>query len=230
MDIISDAGSIGRVVVVAKDRDVLAVPRCDLQHQGNEMGFRGVVLTSRFTGPRGIEIPQACKAQTLGLRQPVERSLKCPFGFTVGAPRRNRCLLIPLVLQVAAGHREHITIFGDDYDTPDGTCIRDYIHVVDLAEAHILALQALEQGDRVYNLGNGEGFSVRQVIETARAVTGATIPEQRGTRRAGDPARLVASSDRIRDELGWAPQFPALEQIIDSAWRWHQRHPDGYPD
>jgi UDP-glucose 4-epimerase len=138
--------------------------------------------------------------------------------------------LIPLVLQVAAGHREHITIFGDDYDTPDGTCIRDYIHVVDLAEAHILALQALEQGDRVYNLGNGEGFSVRQVIETARAVTGATIPEQRGTRRAGDPARLVASSDRIRDELGWAPQFPALEQIIDSAWRWHQRHPDGYPD
>ena len=138
--------------------------------------------------------------------------------------------LIPLVLQVAAGHREHITIFGDDYDTPDGTCIRDYIHVVDLAEAHILALQALEQGNRVYNLGNGEGFSVRQVIETARAVTGAAIPEQMGARRAGDPARLVASSDRIRDELGWAPQFPALEQIIDSAWGWHQRHPDGYPD
>jgi len=138
--------------------------------------------------------------------------------------------LIPLVLQVAAGHREHITIFGDDYDTPDGTCIRDYIHVVDLAEAHILALQALEQGNRVYNLGNGEGFSVRQVIETARAVTGAAIPEQMGARRAGDPARLVASSDRIRDELGWAPQFPALEQIIDSAWRWHQRYPDGYPE
>ena len=138
--------------------------------------------------------------------------------------------LIPLVLQVAAGHREHITIFGDDYDTPDGTCIRDYIHVVDLAEAHILALQALEQGNRVYNLGNGEGFSVRQVIETARAVTGAAIPEQMGARRAGDPARLVASSDRIRDELGWAPQFPELEQIIDSAWRWHQRYPDGYPE
>ena len=138
--------------------------------------------------------------------------------------------LIPLVLQVAAGNRQHITIFGDDYDTPDGTCIRDYIHVVDLAEAHILALQALEQGNRVYNLGNGEGFSVRQVIETARAVTGAAIPEQVGVRRAGDPARLVASSDRIRKELGWAPQFPELEQIIDSAWRWHQRHPEGYPD
>ena len=138
--------------------------------------------------------------------------------------------LIPLVLQVAAGQRDHITIFGDDYDTPDGTCIRDYIHVLDLAEAHVLALQALEQGNRAYNLGNGEGFSVRQVIETARAVTGEAIPERMGERRAGDPARLVASSDRIRQELGWAPQYPALEQIIDSAWRWHQRHPDGYID
>ena len=138
--------------------------------------------------------------------------------------------LIPLVLQVAAGQRDHITIFGDDYDTPDGTCIRDYIHVLDLAKAHVLALQALEQGNRVYNLGNGEGFSVRQVIETARAVTGEVIPEQMGQRRAGDPARLVASSDRIRQELGWAPQFADLEQIIDSAWRWHQHHPDGYVD
>ena len=134
------------------------------------------------------------------------------------------------MLQVAAGHREYITIFGDDYDTPDGTCIRDYIHVLDLADAHVLALQALEQGNRVYNLGNGEGFSVRQVIETARAVTGAAIPERVGQRRAGAPARLVASSERIRDELGWAPQFPELEQIIDSAWRWQQRHPKGYID
>ena len=133
--------------------------------------------------------------------------------------------LIPLVLQVAAGQRDHITIFGDDYDTPDGTCIRDYIHVLDLADAHVLALHALEQGNRVYNLGNGEGFSVRQVIETARAVTGAAIPEQMGTRRAGDPARLVASSDRIRKDLGWAPKFPDLEQIIDSAWRWHHARP-----
>ena len=138
--------------------------------------------------------------------------------------------LIPLVLQVAAGQRDHITIFGDDYDTPDGTCIRDYIHVLDLAEAHVLALRALEQGNRVYNLGNGEGFSVRQVIETARAVTGEAIPEQMGQRRAGDPARLVASSDRIRQELGWAPRFADLEQIIDSAWHWRQQHPDGYTD
>ncbi|MDG2461634.1 MAG: UDP-glucose 4-epimerase GalE [Luminiphilus sp.] len=136
--------------------------------------------------------------------------------------------LIPLVLQVAAGQREHITIFGDDYDTPDGTCIRDYIHVVDLAEAHLLALQALDTRNRVYHLGNGKGFSVQQVLEVTRAVTGATIPAQIGARRSGDPARLVASSDRIREELGWSPRLSALEQIVASAWRWQQRHPQGY--
>ena len=138
--------------------------------------------------------------------------------------------LIPLVLQVAAGQRECITIFGDDYDTPDGTCIRDYIHVLDLADAHLLALQGLERGNCVYNLGNGQGYSVRQVIETARAVTGADISAQVGPRRSGDPARLVASSERIRSELGWAPQFPGLEEMVASAWRWHQRHPGGYAD
>lgn len=138
--------------------------------------------------------------------------------------------MIPLVLQVAAGQREQITVYGNDYDTPDGTCIRDYIHVLDLAEAHLLTLEALAQGNRIYNLGNGEGFSVRQVIDAARAVTGAPIPEQVGARRAGDPARLVASSAQIRQELGWEPRFPDLEQIIASAWHWHQRHPAGYPD
>ena len=138
--------------------------------------------------------------------------------------------LMPYITQTAAGIREKLMVFGNDYPTKDGTAIRDYIHVLDLAAAHVLALQALEQGNRVYNLGNGEGFSVRQVIETARAVTGEAIPEQMGQRRAGDPARLVASSDRIRQELGWAPQYPALEQIVDSAWRWHQRHPNGYVD
>ena len=138
--------------------------------------------------------------------------------------------LIPLVLQVAAGHRDYITIFGDDYDTPDGTCVRDYVHVLDLAEAHVLAMQELAQDNCTYNLGSGQGYSVRQVIESARAVTGKSIPAQIGSRRAGDPARLVASSDRIRKELGWKPRFSDLEQIIDSAWRWHQRHPDGYSD
>ena len=138
--------------------------------------------------------------------------------------------LIPLVLQVAMGQRETITVFGDDYDTPDGTCIRDYIHVLDLAEAHVLALEALDQGSRTYNLGNGSGFSVLEVIETAREITGADIPTVIGPRRAGDPARLVASSDRIRTELGWQPRYPDLRQIIESAWLWHRRYPNGYPD
>lgn len=138
--------------------------------------------------------------------------------------------LIPLVLQVALGQREHITVFGDDYDTPDGTCIRDYIHVLDLAEAHVLALEALDEGSRTYNLGNGSGFSVLEVIETAREMTGADIPSVIGPRRAGDPARLVAASDRIRRELGWQPRYPLLKQIIESAWLWHRQYPQGYSD
>ncbi len=136
--------------------------------------------------------------------------------------------LIPIVLQVALGQRENVTIFGDDYDTSDGTCVRDYIHVSDLAQAHILALAALEGGSRKYNLGNGQGFSVKQVIETVREITGHPIPAKSGQRRAGDPDVLVAGSQRIRDELGWKPQFPNLRDIIESAWRWHEQHPDGY--
>lgn len=136
--------------------------------------------------------------------------------------------LIPLVLQVAAGRRESITVFGDDYDTPDGTCIRDYVHVLDLAEAHVLALGALEGGNRIYHLGNGEGFSVKQVIDAARGVTGKAIPAEIGPRRKGDPARLVASSELIRRELGWQPQYGDLERIIASAWHWQQRFPSGY--
>ena len=138
--------------------------------------------------------------------------------------------LIPLVLQVALGQREQITIFGNDYPTPDGTCIRDYIHVVDLARAHILALHALDQGSRVYNLGNGRGYSVLEVVETARTVTGHPIPVEIGPRRAGDPAELIASNERIRRELGWEPRYPDLQTIIESAWRWHQTHPRGYAD
>jgi len=137
--------------------------------------------------------------------------------------------LIPLVLQVPLGKREHITIFGQDYDTPDGTCIRDYIHVSDLADAHVLAAGAIEPGMvKVYNLGNGEGFSVKQVIETCRTVTGHSIPVVIGSRRAGDPARLVASSARAMRELGWRTKFPRLEEIVTHAWRWHSNHPSGY--
>ena len=137
--------------------------------------------------------------------------------------------LIPLVLQVALGQREHITVYGDDYDTPDGTCIRDYIHVMDLAEAHILALEALADGQsRVYNLGSGTGYSVLEVIETCRRVTGHPIPVQVGPRRAGDLPRLVADSSRIKAELKWQPEFDDLAKIVETAWAWHQSHPHGY--
>ncbi|GIV96777.1 MAG: UDP-glucose 4-epimerase [Herpetosiphonaceae bacterium] len=138
--------------------------------------------------------------------------------------------IIPLVLSVALGKRDHFTLFGDDYPTPDGSCIRDYIHVVDLAQAHILALKALDQGSRSYNLGNGHGFSNKQVIDVARTITGHPIPYVVGPRRPGDPAVLVASAERIRRELGWQPRYPDLESIISSAWEWHRRHPNGYRD
>jgi UDP-glucose 4-epimerase len=132
--------------------------------------------------------------------------------------------IIPLVLDVALGRRQSISIFGEDYDTPDGTCIRDYIHVSDLADAHILALNALATIDRmIFNLGNGSGFSVKQVVEAARRVTGHAIPVEIKPRRAGDPARLVASSEKAKAELGWKPKVPEIEDIIASAWEWHQQ-------
>jgi len=137
--------------------------------------------------------------------------------------------LIPLVLQVALGQRPHVTIFGDDYPTRDGTCVRDYVHVIDLAHAHILAMEALDAlGARTYNLGNGKGYTVKEVIETARRVTGHPIPAVVGSRRPGDPAVLVASSESIRRELGWEPRYASLEEIVRSAWEWHRAHPHGY--
>jgi len=138
--------------------------------------------------------------------------------------------LIPLVLQVALGRRERIEVYGADYPTRDGTCVRDYIHILDLAQAHILALRALEDGSRTYNLGNGQGYTVREVIDTARAVTGRAVPAVDSPRRKGDPAALVASSDKIRQELGWQPRHPDLRDIVQSAWDWHRSHPDGYGD
>jgi UDP-glucose 4-epimerase len=137
--------------------------------------------------------------------------------------------IIPITLQAATGKRAHVEIFGDDYPTSDGTCIRDYIHVIDLARAHILALDVLSERSAIYNLGcGGDGYSVREVIETARRVTGKEIPVRMGPRRAGDPAVLIASSDKIKSELGWQPQFQDLGLIIESAWRWMLAHPDGY--
>jgi len=131
--------------------------------------------------------------------------------------------LIPLVLDAASGRRPSITVFGDDYGTPDGTCIRDYIHVSDLAYAHVLALRHLDEraGFSAFNLGNGQGFSVKEVIASASAVTGRQIPVEVGPRRAGDPPRLVGDASRIRDELGWAPRWASLDAIIETAWRWH---------
>jgi UDP-glucose 4-epimerase len=137
--------------------------------------------------------------------------------------------LVPRVLQVALGQATCADIFGDDYDTPDGTCIRDYIHVADLAAAHVLALGAVRAGQvRVYNLGNGEGFSVKQVIETCRDVTGRDIPARVAPRRPGDPPRLVASSAKAAAELSWRPKFADLPTIVEHAWAWHRNHPHGY--
>jgi UDP-glucose 4-epimerase len=130
---------------------------------------------------------------------------------------------------VALGQKQTAAIYGTDYPTPDGTCIRDYIHIADLVSAHLLALEALEGRDRlIYNLGNGSGYSVREVIETARSVTGATIPLVESPRRPGDAPRLVASSDKIRAELGWTPRHSELKDIITSAWDWHRSHRNGF--
>jgi len=140
--------------------------------------------------------------------------------------------LIPLILQVALGQREKIMVFGDDYKTEDGTCIRDYIHVTDLANAHLLAVDRLRKGGEslICNLGNGKGFSVNEVIETTRKVTGCEIKAEVAPRRAGDPAILVASSDKARGELGWKPKYDSLETIIETAWNWHKNHPKGYEE
>ncbi|HEX2944495.1 MAG TPA: UDP-glucose 4-epimerase GalE [Clostridia bacterium] len=151
---------------------------------------------------------------------------------TIGEDHKPESHLIPIVLQAALGKRDAIRIFGDDYDTPDGSCIRDYIHVTDLAMAHILALKSLRNGgdSKIYNLGNGKGFSVKEVVNLARKVTGVNIKEIIDPRRAGDPAVLVASSDRIKEELKWKPRYDDLSTIIETAWKWHKDHPDGYED
>lgn len=145
-----------------------------------------------------------------------------------GEDHRPESHLIPIILQTAAGKRECLKLFGDDYDTPDGSCIRDYIHVWDLAQAHELALHAKESGH--YNLGTGNGLSVFEIIKAAEAVTGKKIPFEIAPRRAGDPARLIACSDRARKELNWAPKFEDAQAIVESAWKWRLKFPEGYAD
>jgi UDP-glucose 4-epimerase len=149
---------------------------------------------------------------------------------TYGEDHEPETHIIPLVLWVALGKRDKFTIFGDDYPTPDGTCVRDYIHVLDLAQAHILALRALQAGgpSRKYNLGNGQGYSIKEVIAVARKITSHPIPTEVGPRRPGDPATLIASSEAIKQELGWQPQHSDLDKIVGDAWEWFRRHPEGY--
>ena len=175
--------------------------------------------TSRAHGLRYVALRyfNACGAHPSGL---------------IGEAHDPETHLIPLILQVPNGMREKISIFGDGYPTKDGTCIRDYIHVTDLAQAHILALDYLFRGgeSNVFNLGNGVGFTVKEVIDVARSVTGHPIPAEVCPRRAGDPAQLVASSEKARTVLGWKPQFADLNTIVASAWNWHRNHPHGYED
>lgn len=151
---------------------------------------------------------------------------------SIGEDHKCETHLIPLILQVPLGKRNHITIYGDDYPTKDGTCIRDYIHVEDLAKAHILALEYLRSGgeSNIFNLGSGDGYSVMEMINAARKVTGHPIPAQIGERRAGDPARLIADSTKAQNILRWKPEITRMEDIISTAWKWHQSHPDGYMD
>ena len=149
---------------------------------------------------------------------------------SIGEDHSPETHLIPLILQVPLKKRDHITIFGDDYATPDGTCLRDYIHVIDLADAHVLALGYLRKGgeSNIFNLGNGKGFSVKEMIEAAKEATGQDIRVEMGDRRAGDPAQLIASSEKARRVLGWKPQYTDVRGVISTAWKWQQGHPEGY--
>ena len=150
----------------------------------------------------------------------------------IGEAHNPETHLIPIVLQVPNGQRDHVSIFGDDYPTRDGTCVRDYIHVTDLASAHILAAEYLMNGgeNNVFNLGNGVGFTVKEIIDTAEKVVGKPIKCEMAARRAGDPAQLVASSEKAKTVLGWKPKYDDIETIIRSAWNWHKEHPHGYED
>lgn len=149
---------------------------------------------------------------------------------SIGEDHNPESHLIPLILQVPMGKRDHITVFGEDYPTPDGTCLRDYIHVIDLADAHVLAIDYLRKGggSNIFNLGNGRGFSVKEMIEAAKKATGRDIKVEIGARRAGDPAQLIASSEKAKKVLGWRPKYTDVKQIIQTAWTFHQKHPEGY--
>ncbi len=202
--------------------DVIPITEETPQRPINPYGFSKLV----------IERALADYAHAYGLAYAVMRYFNAagasPDG-DLGEVDRSQSRLIPLVIQVALGQREAITIYGDDYPTPDGTCIRDYIHVDDLGSAHVLALEKLTPGKGLLlNLGTGRGHSVRQVIDTCQRVSGREIPVRMAQRRPGDPAELVADASRAREVLGWQPRYPELEQIVATAWRWHSTHPHGF--
>ena len=227
LDAMRDAGA--DQIVFSSTASVYGEPRTEILEETHpKQPANPYGLSKRFV-ERILETYDAA----FGLRHVALRY----FNACGGAPDRGEdhdpeTHLIPIALQVALGQRPHIQVFGADYPTGDGTCVRDYIHVDDLAEAHLLALDHLERGgaSEQINLGNGRGYSVRQVIDVARAVTRHPIPEQAAPRRAGDPSRLVASSRKAHDILGWRPRHVNLDDIVASAWEWHRRHPRGYED
>lgn len=202
--------------------EVIPIPETTLQQPINPYGFTKLV----------IEQALADYAKAYGIGYAALRYFNAagahPSG-EIGEDHDPETHIIPIVLQVALGQRERITIYGEDYPTPDGTCVRDYIHVCDLADAHLRALDRIKLGEGLcLNLGTGKGTSVRQIVEACRKVTGHPIPEVIGTRRAGDPPELIADARRARDELGWNPQYQDVTSIIKTAWNWHQKHPHGY--
>lgn len=227
--------SIGLIEACVKagiQRFVLSSTAAVYASSDNPLDERSPLGPSNVYGQTKLMIEQTLEwyRQIHGLRYAALRYFNAAGALKDrGEAHKPESHLIPLVLRVALGQREDIQIYGTDYPTPDGTCIRDYIHIADLIHAHLLALDALDQHTQLmYNLGNGAGYSVREVIDTARVVTGHTIPAVESARRPGDAPRLVASSDKIQRELGWNPTTPDLKDIIASAWDWHRSHPEGY--
>jgi UDP-glucose 4-epimerase len=202
--------------------NVVPIPESTPQQPINPYGFTKLV----------VEQAMADYAAAYGLAYAALRYFNAAGARadgTIGEDHDPETHLIPIVLQVALGQREQITVFGDDYDTPDGTCVRDYIHIDDLGDAHLRALQRLEPGKGLcVNLGTGQGTSVREIIEACREVTGHAIPEVMGRRRAGDPPKLIADARLAKQTLGWTPQYTEVKAIVETAWRWHKSHPHGY--
>ena len=218
-------------IVFSSTAAVYGEPKCVPIHEDDETCPTNTYGETKLTMEKMMKwVSRANGVRYVSLRY-FNAAGALPDG-SIGEDHATETHLIPLILQVPTGRRDHITVFGDDYPTPDGTCLRDYIHVVDLADAHVLALEYLRKGGAsdIFNLGNGQGFSVKEMIAAAEKATGRSIKVEIGARRAGDPAQLIASSEKARSVLGWKPQFTDVEQVIGTAWRWHEHHPHGYED